>query len=126
METVSRKENPGIVTGAKPGEERPGTTETNNRGYFTIMQVDTTQKLRIVLSDERLAAYETMTPGDGDLDTFCHYAWNLSLSESLYPILQCVEVALRNTIHEAAAIILAATTGSTTQVLSITDLRASL
>lgn len=66
------------------------------------MQADTTQKLRLVLSNERLAGYESRTLGDGDLDTFCHYAWNLSLSESLYPILQCVEVALRNTIHEAA------------------------
>ena len=66
------------------------------------MQADITQKLRLVLSNERLAGYESRTPGDDDLDTFCHYAWNLSLSESLYPVLQCVEVALRNTIHEAA------------------------
>ena len=66
------------------------------------MQGDIAQKLRLSLSNERLDAYESRAPGDGDLDTFCHYVWNLSLSESLYPVLCCVEVALRNSIHEAA------------------------
>ena len=66
------------------------------------MQDDIAQKLRLSLSNERLEAYESRALGNGDLDTFCHYVWNLSLSESLYPVLCCVEVALRNSIHEAA------------------------
>lgn len=66
------------------------------------MQADFAQKLRSALSEERLAGYESRTPGDGDLDTFCHYAWNLALGESLYPTLQCVEVVLRNAVHGAA------------------------
>lgn len=38
----------------------------------------------------------------GDLDAIARYGWNVMLAESLYPTLQTLEVALRNTIHQAA------------------------
>ncbi len=33
---------------------------------------------------------------------FSHYAWNMALSESLYPTFQTLEITLRNSIHNAA------------------------
>jgi hypothetical protein len=66
------------------------------------MQADFVTKLRQVLSHERLAAYQQRGRTDGDLALFSHYLWNMALSESLYPGLQALEVALRNTIHNAA------------------------
>ena len=66
------------------------------------MQADFVTKLRKVLSHERLAAYQSRSQSSGDLGLFSHYVWNMALSESLYPGLQALEVALRNTIHNAA------------------------
>lgn len=66
------------------------------------MQADFAQKLNQVLSSERLEAYRQRAQGNGNLNLFCHYVWNIALSESLYPSLQALEVILRNTIHEAA------------------------
>ena len=66
------------------------------------MQAELASKLKRVLSSERLAAYRQRTQGNDDLNLFCHYVWNIALSESLYPSLQALEVILRNTIHHAA------------------------
>ena len=66
------------------------------------MQADFANKLKQVLSSERLAAYQLRMGQDGDLNLFSHYAWNMALSESLYPALQVLEVAFRNTVHHAA------------------------
>lgn len=51
-----------------------------------------------VISNRRLNPYR-----QNATDTEClkSYVWNILLSESLYPSLQCLEVALRNSIHEA-------------------------
>jgi hypothetical protein len=66
------------------------------------MQANFVTKLYQVLSQERLDAYQQRTQTDGDLALFSHYIWNMALSESLYPGLQALEVALRNTIHNTA------------------------
>ena len=66
------------------------------------MQAELASKLKQVLSSERLAAYGRRTQGNDALNLFCHYVWNIALSESLYPSLQALEVVLRNTIHHAA------------------------
>lgn len=66
------------------------------------MQADFADKLTQVLSTERLDAYRHRAEGNGNLNLFCHYAWNIALSESLYPTLQALEVILRNTLHDAA------------------------
>jgi len=66
------------------------------------MQADFAQKLKHVLSTERLAAYQQQLTGNGNLNLFSHYAWNMAVSESLYSTLQLLEIGLRNTLHQAA------------------------
>jgi len=66
------------------------------------MQADLAQQLFTALSHDRLAAYQGRVTKDGNLNLFSHYAWNMALSESLYPILQALEIALRNAIYDAA------------------------
>lgn len=68
------------------------------------MQANFAQQLTQVLSSERLAAYRSRLPQPAsDLQLFGRYAWNMALSESLYPGLQVLEIALRNTLHHAAS-----------------------
>lgn len=58
-------------------------------------------RFRLAISPERLEVYRHR--GDGDAETIARYCWNVSLSEALYPTLQTLEVALRNTVHHAAS-----------------------
>ena len=60
------------------------------------------QHFRQSVSNERLDKYIQRGAQGGDKNLLTHYAWNISLSESFYPLLQCVEVALRNAVHNAA------------------------
>lgn len=60
------------------------------------------------VSPERFSPY--LTQAADELDAVGLYLWNVALSEALYPALQAVEVALRNTLHTG----LAAHWGSTT------------
>lgn len=53
-----------------------------------------------MLSDVRIEAYRT-NPNEHDLDLLALYVWNLALGESLYPVLQSFEIALRNTLNNA-------------------------
>jgi hypothetical protein len=57
-------------------------------------------ELRRVISDKRLDAYRT-SPGDQDLDLLARYLWNMALCEALYPVIQSLEVAFRNSLHAA-------------------------
>lgn len=66
------------------------------------MQEDFSGLLRKAISHERLEAYRQRGTDGSDLNLFAHYAWNIALCESLYPALQGLEVALRNSIHDAA------------------------
>ncbi len=52
------------------------------------------------LSPARLGPYRRRSSTEEE--AVCLYLWNLALSRELYPILNSVEVALRNTIHAAA------------------------
>lgn len=63
------------------------------------MQDDFADKLLMVLSSERIRAYRDRMNDDSHRNLFAHYAWNMALSESLYPSLQILEVVLRNSIH---------------------------
>lgn len=51
------------------------------------------------LSKARLQPYRNVTAND--TDALCMYMRNMELSYGLYPVLQSVEVALRNGIHDA-------------------------
>ncbi len=60
------------------------------------------QHFRQSVSNERLDKYTQRGAQGGDKNLLTHYAWNIALSESFYPLLQCVEVALRNAVHNSA------------------------
>ena len=60
-------------------------------------------ELQRALSTGRLEPYLSQST-QRDMDVaLATYLWNLDLSESLYPSLHGIEVALRNSIHEAAS-----------------------
>lgn len=65
------------------------------------MQEKFAQELRKAISHERLDAYRQKGGKLDDSNLFAHYAWNIALSERLYPALQGLEVTLRNSIHDA-------------------------
>lgn len=67
------------------------------------MQHDFATRLLSALSGERMEAYRDRLNDDGNGNLFSHYAWNIALSESLYPSLQMLEIVLRNTIHRAVS-----------------------
>src|SRR5258708_9833357 len=58
--------------------------------------------LREVLSDDRIEGYRRAET-DTDIDLLTRYFWNAALSETLYPLLQNLEVPLRNRMFLAIA-----------------------
>lgn len=65
------------------------------------MQDPFAANLELVMSPERLGSYQRRNVVENEVDVIARYAWNMALSEALYPALQGVEVALRNSIHQA-------------------------
>ena len=63
------------------------------------MQEEIARLLRKAVSHERIEAYRERGTNGSDSNLFAHYAWNIAICESLYPALQGLEVALRNSIH---------------------------
>ena len=61
------------------------------------------QEFRRALSETRLQPYLDSTPNGDEAQACGLYLRNLSLCESLYPVLHGTEVALRNSIHDAAS-----------------------
>lgn len=57
--------------------------------------------LRSAISNERFDVCRR-ADSESELDMLCRYAWNVALSEALYPALQNLEVVLRNSVHSAA------------------------
>lgn len=55
------------------------------------------QRLESILHTDRLDSYRT--DGADQATTLSRYLLNMALSESLYPSLQCAEIALRNAVH---------------------------
>ncbi len=64
------------------------------------MQDDLFSQLCRIVSPERLSSYCKTEGEDGNL-VIATYLWNLALSESLYPSLQSLEIALRNSMNLA-------------------------
>ncbi|MGI5835784.1 MAG: hypothetical protein ACOX87_04740, partial [Chloroflexota bacterium] len=56
---------------------------------------------RQIISVERFESYRR-SDTEEDIDILACYLWNLALCEALYPCLQGLEVALRNSINIAA------------------------
>ncbi len=68
------------------------------------MQSDIYENLEEALSEEKLNAYRDRKTGCSEREIFAHLLWNIQLSESLYPGLQALEVALRNRLCQAVEI----------------------
>lgn len=61
--------------------------------------------MEAALSMPRLSSYRHPSDADG-MAAVQRYLWNVALSESLYPILQGAEIALRNSVDAAAVEVL--------------------
>ena len=57
--------------------------------------------LGVAISSDRFEPY-SRSPAQRSTTAYATYAWNIALCESLYPALNCFEVALRNSVHAAA------------------------
>ena len=57
--------------------------------------------IKKALSSSRLEAYRRSSQ-ESDVECLKRYVWNVALSEALYPTTQFLEIALRNSIHNAA------------------------
>lgn len=64
-------------------------------GGFWMDYQELTKK---VISEKRLQRYGSLNPSDLP-ETMSRYLWNIGLCEALYPLLNGLEVALRNRIH---------------------------
>lgn len=95
------------------GKKKPrGSSPANGRGLLedyglsiTSLEINMqlTPNFVRLLSEARLAGYTTEYAKTKSNDPLAMYMWNMHLSESLYPLLQTVEVALRNAINESVA-----------------------
>lgn len=95
-----QSQNLGIITSPEAGRGYP-------RSYDASIPEERAQLLAQYLADfertigrERLDAYRV--PAGDDLEMLANYVWNMTLSEALYPALDGIEIALRNSIHAAA------------------------
>lgn len=67
------------------------------------MQAQELSDIEASISASRLRSYALLTGNPRDkAQLIGAYQWNKRVSSALYPILQCLEVSLRNAIHEAA------------------------
>lgn len=57
-------------------------------------------ELTVIFSEERLAGYQKHCGVEDNIELLSRYLWNLALSESLYPLLQNLEIALRNRLYK--------------------------
>lgn len=59
-------------------------------------------ELKIIFSQERLEGYLNHSRCNSDkTEALIAYSWNIKLSQALYPPLQILEIALRNSVHNA-------------------------
>jgi len=57
--------------------------------------------LTTAISRNRFTPYINNNPNNQS-EAYGTYLWNIALCESLYPALNCLEISLRNSIHDAA------------------------
>ncbi len=59
---------------------------------------------RRLITQSRLSSYSTSITTENDAQLFGAYSWNLAVVGAFYPLLQIIEVSLRNAISNAAKI----------------------
>ncbi len=119
---VPKKKNPGLIHGLRPcgpGPERITrgrhlekwapyiyssresckSASRANRFHKNVSQ-PFFPEIRRALSSERFESYD-LSGSDSDEKMLARYLWNMALCRSLYPALQGLEIALRNSIHHA-------------------------
>jgi len=119
---VPKKKNPGLIHGLRPcgpGPERMTrgrrlekwtsciyssrksckSASRANRFHKNVSQTFFPE-IRRALSSERFESYDH-SGSDSDEKMLTRYLWNMALCRSLYPALQGLEIALRNSIHHA-------------------------
>lgn len=69
---------------------------------MTKSQADLFASLARSFSTERLSTYRRPSESDGLV--LARYLWNVELCEALYPVLHALEVALRNSMHDAISV----------------------
>lgn len=57
---------------------------------------------RRLITQSRLSSYSTSIATENDAQLFGAYSWNLAVVGAFYPLLQIIEVSLRNAINNAA------------------------
>ena len=59
-------------------------------------------ELKVIFSQERLDGYLSHAKcNNSKTEALIAYSWNIELSQALYPALQILEIALRNSLHDA-------------------------
>lgn len=64
-----------------------------------------------LISNARLSSYKNSLGLNNDAELLGAYSWNLTLVGAFYPLIQLIEVALRNTINEVAQLNISTTDG---------------
>ena len=82
------------------GGEHPR-LQTDSNMRLSMTQEQFFKELGVVISNDRFEPHRRGHTRNST-SAYASYAWNIALCESLYPALNCFEVALRNSIHTAA------------------------
>ena len=61
-------------------------------------------EITVALSALQLEQSQVSQLSGNELEQLCIYAWNIALSQSLYPVLHMLEITLRNNLHQAISI----------------------
>ena len=64
------------------------------------MNPDFLRKFETAISARRLSAYQAQNGDNSNIEVLTRYVWNIKLCESFYPLLQSLEIGLRNSIHQ--------------------------
>ncbi|WP_312457670.1 Abi family protein [Pseudescherichia sp.] len=67
------------------------------------LQAQVLTELAQLISEPRMKSYKVLTSGDSMAANLGAYLWNKQASAALYPLMQCLEVTLRNAVHNAAS-----------------------
>ena len=94
--------NPGVITDPRTRRGRPGEYNQYDSKSPVVMQEDYVRHLCELISEPRIHPYRR-DYANSDWRACGAYAWNIALCESLYPALNGLEVALRNSIQHATA-----------------------
>lgn len=77
---------------------------TNNSIHASQkLQARALRELAQFISEPRMKSYRALTSDDSMAANLGAYLWNKKMSAALYPLMQCLEVTLRNAIHNAAS-----------------------